>query len=945
MLLEREHELAVVAEALQQACHRGFMTIIQGPFGGGKSAFVRAVADLGRASGALVLEAQAAPTERQFDFGVVRQLLEPVLAPADGGDHERWLREAAEQARLPLPGRGRFVPEPPGPTARVRQSAVWFDALVDGMARDRTVLIVVDDLHWSDSESLRALLRTARARRPRTLLVCSLTAGDVRTARPCVRDVLALGDRTVELDGLSTAGTRQVIEAVFEETPDAAFVRACQDRCGGNPFLLHAVADDALFHGLRPTARDAAAAAALRPLHVRRRLLSYLHSLPDHVRRTACALTLLGAHAEPSLVADLAQVDAHRYADALRVLRPAGLVDDPERRVRVGSMLRDVLEEGLPLEERAAMRGMAAELLHRTGHPAEQAAEHLMSVVALRGRDSVAILRRAADSALRRGSPRDAARYLGRALLDTAPVGASRAGLLIDLANAERSFATAASQRHVAEAVPLLETVRERAAALVRLGPLLIDPYAFRVDELLRRVSADLAAVSSSDSADVLDRELALRLEAREHFLGAQDPAQQRSALRRLRELGPNPPARSVGERELLGALTHVAMVTNTVPGDELAALAARLLTQEQPCPDHVHTALPLAVSVLAAAGRTEGAAGWLRQARRVAERYGDHVEQAVIRAEQALLALAEGDLTAARCEVLGEDALSGPEMSGLPAICAAVLAMVALQTGDPGLAHTVLTRHRLSDRNHFLAALLDMACGALAVRRGELRTALDHFSVAGRHMERIGWRNPAVLPWSSAVALMHHRLGDPEQAVAAARAEVEQARAWGAPTALGRALAVEGRVTPGRAGAVLLEEAVDVLEKGSNGYELGRALHALGTRAETDHTRREKALRRARDLAVECNASELETKILRILREQGADSTRKAVSLTPSEDKVARLAATGMSNQEISAKLSISSRMVEKHLTNCYRKLGIDGRPYLREALADLGSRTPSGH
>ncbi|MEV5431934.1 LuxR family transcriptional regulator [Streptomyces sp. NPDC052701] len=940
MLLERERELALMADALQQADDGGLLAVVHGSFGIGKSAFVRAVADLGRAHGALVLEAQAAPTERQFAFGVARQLLDPVLALADEADHTRWLKEAGQRARLP--DSGRFVRELPGSAVRVQQSVVWFDALVDGMARDRTVLIVVDDLHWSDSESLQALLRTARAGRRRTLLVCSLAAGDVRTARPCVRELLTLGNRTVELNGLSAAGTRQVLEAVFEEAPDAAFMAACEDLCGGNPFLLHAVAEDARFHGLRPTARDAAVAGVLRPLRVRRRLLQYLHSLPDHVRRTACALTLLGAHAEPGLVAGLAQVDPPRYADALRVLRPAGLVDDPERRVRVGSMLRDVLEEGLPLEERAAMRVMAAELLHRTGHPAEQAAEHLMSVVSPQGREAVAILRRAADSALRRGSPRDAARYLGRALLDTAPAGAGRASLLIDLANAERSFATAASQRHVAEAVPLLEAVRERAAALSRLGPLLMDPHVFRFDELLRQVSADLDAVPSPD---VLDRELALRIEARERFLGSQHPAHQRAALRRLRDLGPNPPARSMGERELLSALVHVAMVTNTVPADELAPLASRLLAQEPAHPDHVHTALPLAVNVLVAAGRTDGAAGWLREAQRIAERCGDHVEQAVIRAEQALLALADGSPAAARTGVLHEDALSGPEMSGLPAMCAAVLAMVALETGEPGLAHAVLTRHRLSDRNPFLAGLLDMAGGVLAARRGELRVALDHFHVAGRRMERIGWRNPAALPWSSAAALMHHRLGETEQAVAAARSEAERARAWGGPVVLGRALVVLGRVTPGQDGATVLEEAVDVLEKSPNSYELGRALHALGTRAETDHTRREEILRRALDLATECDAPGLETEVLRLLRRQGFASPRKPVALTPSEDKVARLAAAGMSNQGISAELSISSRMVEKHLTSCYRKLGISGRPHLREALAERDSRSHRGH
>ncbi|WP_055489581.1 LuxR family transcriptional regulator [Streptomyces sp. TP-A0356] len=939
MLLERESELAVMAEALRgEGRSQGSFTVVQGAFGTGKSALLQVVGELGRELGALVLRAQAAATEREFSFGVARQLAEPVLVQAAESDAEHWVKEAAEQAGLPAPKSGRWAHDLAWPPMTQHQSRVWLDALVNSMARDRAVLIMVDDVHWADSESLQTLLRTARARRRRTLLVCSVMAGDVRTARPSVRDLLALGDRTVDLPPLSTVGTRKVIETVFEEAPDAAFIHACQDRSGGNPLLLRAIVDDAQFHGLRPTARDAAAAAALRPAQVRRRLLAFLQSLPDHILRTARAMTVLGEHTAPQLLTELAALDEARHAEALLVLRRTGVVDDPARGLTVGTVLRDVLEESMPLEERAAMRGMAAELLHRTGHPVEHAAEHLMSVVSLQDRDAVAILRTAADSALRRGSARDAARYLHRALLDTSAPDPDRARVLIDLAHAERSFATAASQRHMAEAVRLLGTVQERAAALARLGPLLVEPGVLCIDGLMRGVSADL---SSSGSPDVLDRDLALRLEAREHCLAAQDRSRLPMALRRLRELGPQPSLRTVGERELVNALIHLSMVANAAPADELAQLATRLLAHEPPSPAHVHTTLPLTVNILAAAGQTAGAARWLREAHRLAERRGGDVEQAVIRAEQALIALADGNLASARAKVLHADALAGPEMSGFPTVCAAVLAIVALNTGEPELAEHILTQHRLSAENQHLAALLHMARGVLAARRSEARVALDHFRVAGQHMEQIGWRNPVTLPWSSCAALMHHRLGEVEQAIVAGRTEVERARRWGAPTVLGRALVVLGRVIPGHGGAEVLEEAVDVLEKGTNGYELCRALYALGKRPETDSARREISLKRALALATECDSAGLTERIRQFLGNHENEPPKGAPSLTRSENRVTRLAVAGMSNQEISATLKISLRMVEKHLTSSYRKLGISGRPSLPDALAELDSRT----
>jgi len=240
--------------------------------------------------------------------------------------------------------------------------------------------------------------------------------------------------------------------------------------------------------------------------------------------------------------------------------------------------------------------------LHQTGQPAEVAAEQLMAVITLRGPQAVQILRTAADSAMRRGSPRDATRYLRRALLDSSLSGHDRARLLVDLATAERSVATAASLRHIVEAVPLLESVRERADAVLRLGPLQMDPPAFRIDVIRASIAEELHHPGIEDQ---VERELALRLEAREHILAAQDPAHLQSALRRFRDLGLSPRLATTGERELVTSLMHIAFVANAVPAERLTRLCTHVLEQEPPAAAHVHTTLPLAMNILAAGGRT----------------------------------------------------------------------------------------------------------------------------------------------------------------------------------------------------------------------------------------------------------------------------------------------------------------------------------------------------
>jgi DNA-binding CsgD family transcriptional regulator len=57
--------------------------------------------------------------------------------------------------------------------------------------------------------------------------------------------------------------------------------------------------------------------------------------------------------------------------------------------------------------------------------------------------------------------------------------------------------------------------------------------------------------------------------------------------------------------------------------------------------------------------------------------------------------------------------------------------------------------------------------------------------------------------------------------------------------------------------------------------------------------------------------------------------------SLTPSERRIAELAATGHSNREIAQALFVTPKTVEYHLRHTYRKLDIEGRSHLVEALA----------
>ena len=136
-------------------------------------------------------------------------------------------------------------------------------------------------------------------------------------------------------------------------------------------------------------------------------------------------------------------------------------------------------------------------------------------------------------------------------------------------------------------------------------------------------------------------------------------------------------------------------------------------------------------------------------------------------------------------------------------------------------------------------------------------------------------------------------------------------------------ALRAAGLVAGGEEGLALLAEAVAVLERSLGALEHARALidHglALGAGGRAPGERRPRAgdpLRRRR------------------ARDPGRDASRAPPALTPSELRVARMAADGMTNRDIAQALFVTQKTVEMHLGSVYRKLGVQSRRALPGAL-----------
>jgi DNA-binding CsgD family transcriptional regulator len=190
----------------------------------------------------------------------------------------------------------------------------------------------------------------------------------------------------------------------------------------------------------------------------------------------------------------------------------------------------------------------------------------------------------------------------------------------------------------------------------------------------------------------------------------------------------------------------------------------------------------------------------------------------------------------------------------------------------------------------------------------------------------------------------LRHEQGQTQRAREEAQQCVAIARRWGTSGWLGQTLRVQGLVTAGSEGIELLSEAVDTLERSQMRQEYARALVDLGAALRRDGARSQsrEPLRKGLAIAERAGADPLAERARRELAASGVTVRRSGYRdrLTPSEQRIAELAAGGSSNPQIAQSLFVTVKTVESHLAGVYRKLGIKSRRELPAALAKISQR-----
>jgi DNA-binding CsgD family transcriptional regulator len=935
-LLEREQELAGILVSIAEACEgAGRIVIVQGPAGIGKTHLLFEARTQAERAGMQVLAARGSELEREFAYGLVRQLFEPVLAHASEDERAKLLAGVARQATALLGYADPIAAAEQGSNASFAtlHGVYWLTA---NLCARKPLLLVVDDLHWGDVASLRFLAHLLPRLDGLPLLVMvALRPVAPSTSQYLVAQILTDPLATLlRLAPLSQSGSARLVRTLLDDDADEAFCAACHAATGGNPLLLHELTSIVSVEGMTPDAAGAARVAKLGYRAIGQRVTLHLAQLGTRASALCGAVAVLGEDAEPTVAASIAGLE---LAEALETARDLAAIEILRPHTPFGfvhPLVRDAVYEGLSLVERTQGHMRAVQLLLAAGAEPERMAAHLLLIPPAGDERAVTILRRAAEQALSRGSPEAAVAYLERCLLEP-PSPEQRAEILVQVGATAQLVDMAKSVDHLQAALTLVQNCEQRALIAEMLGNAL--NLVGRYDEAVE-VYAQAAEALGEEHADLLRR-----LNAGLLTVALSAPAVGQLAAGPLTEGSDE----GLGSR-MLDCLIALHEALAGVPADTVVPRVRRGL-RDGALLQHAYGSTPFlsGCNVLMGADLEE-VMPLLDAALAEAHLRGSIFAFGTLKCFRALAWLWRGFLTEAEADA--QDAMHAITTARLDIgrpLAAAFLADILMEQGRLEEATAALAWIDIPNptpaTGHWYRVLESHARLLMLQKRTE--ESLETMLACGRSYSVHGRDNPFLVSWRSGAALALLALDRRYEARTLAVEELMLARRWGAPRTLGHALWVAGLIERGESGLDLMREAVTVLKSSPARLEYAKALIELGAalRRSGQRVTSREHLRQGLALAELCGAAPLVKRARTELRATGARLSRTersgVATLTPSELRVAELAAAGSSNRDIAQALYVSTKTVEVHLTRVYRKLGVTGRAGLAQALVTLAS------
>jgi DNA-binding CsgD family transcriptional regulator len=893
-LLDRSGECAVLDQLVDAVrAGKSRVLVVCGEPGVGKSALLDYLA--GHAAGCRVARATGVESEMELAFAGLHQLLAPVLDRVAG---------------LPAPQRDALrtafgLSAGPAPDRFLVGLAVL--GLVSEVAGEKPLICVVDDEQWLDRASVQALGFMARR-------LAAEPVGLVFAARVPAAELSGLPELVVE--GLREEDARALLDSALAGPVDARVRDLIVAETRGNPLALlelpRGLSSAELAGGF---GLPGVMGSRSLPGRIEESFGRQLESLPEQTRR----LVTLAA-ADPS-------------GDPLLVWRAAGQLEIPVGAVAAAAGL---VEFGARVRFRHPLVRSAA---YRSAALRDRQEVHRALAAAGPDEDVAAELERSAGRAQRRGGLGAAAAFLERAALLT-PGPVCRAQRLLAAARGKHDAGelnAALGLLVAAEAGPL-DACQAAQVELLR-GQIAFD----------QRRGSDAAGLllRAARLAEPLDAAAAREtyLEALEAamfagHLGRPDGVREAAQAARAAPPGPDPP------RAVNVLLDAVAL--RVTRGH---AAAAPALTR----------AFELLVSLDADIGE---ARRWLwlaagRASNIIALELWDFESWHILAARQVQVARRMGALVQLQFALnnLGHHQLLAGELGAAQRLLEEDR-LIAEATGNPPVAFAAPMLAAWRGREQEASELIQDSA-RMAAERGAGRTTgfamfasavlnngLGRYEAAGDAAWEVFQRDQLALgPLVVAeLAEAAARTGD----IAAIRAALdwlsERTRVTPTEWVLGIEARVRALLSDGEAADRSYRESVERLGRTRVRAELARShlLYGEWLRRQGRRMDAREQLRTARRLLEEMGMEVFAERARRELRATGETGRARAApaaggagdGLTAQEAQVARLARDGLSNPEIGARLFISPRTAQYHLSNVFTKLGISSRSQLDRVL-----------
>jgi DNA-binding CsgD family transcriptional regulator len=797
----------------------------------------------------------------------------------------------------------------------------------------RGLLLVLDDLHWADTDSVALFSFVCRR-------LASLRLGLIAALRPwpsqaheAVASLAHEGGGTIQrLGPLSEAASGLLLEdrvgaVVPEQQRHRAFALAA-----GNPLLLEQLAVALRAGGKLPDADAPGHAGFGRDV-----LLARFAGLPSAGMRCARAASVLGAAFVPEVAAEVAGLQGAEIEEALESLGRSGLISQQPGTEAdfVHPLFRQSLYDDLAGPARARLHARAFAVLHARGMDA-QAAEHAVQGRLVGDAEAVRVLEWAGRVARRAGAPSAALARLDAA----ADLAGERSSAELLLARAEALLATGQLDRAVRAYREVLGRPGLPATRRVE-GQWMLGRALLMSGDLNRAIATLESAAESALPQDPRTAAEVLLDAAFSCWLTV-GPGRAHPLAARARELA----APLGGALAIRGGADWGLIALQT--GDPAGMAAAEPAAPWKASPD-----LDWSVDTVAASG------GWgpinsFGYAAILVERLAE--AERAFASVRALVADANAPVAIAT--VAGGHAYALQRMGRLDHALAAMRVAIALLEIVPlleapasaGLASILLQMGQLEESARWceraaatagsrgeqlaMVVVLDVQ-GHRALREGATAWACDHYTRLQMTAEQMGLREPCLPPWprhAIAAYLAAGRLGDAGGIIewlddSASRMPCRYPRI---AAATGRAWLAELNREHAEAeehfqAALRLHTEVDLpIEHVETLLAYGSYLRRAGRKAAA-----RPLLAEAAEVASAASAHWLAGFAKAELRVAGGRQRRRTAvaELTAQEHRVATLAAGGASNSEIARQLFLAVSTVESHLERIYTKLGIHSR------------------